>query len=185
MFRRLHPRSREPRQHEDASRRRQRGEAQGAVESDQEDRRARHHEQVGRQLHQALREKLVQLVGIVVDPRDEVAGLVLVEEVERQILQFREQRDFASRTTPAVRRCPSSASGRRSRRTTPGRQPTEGRRTQDAAEVAAPDVGVDRVRDDERPDQPCQRRHDDGNARDGDAFTLGRHERQQARKRRT
>ena len=39
-----------------------------------------------------LGEELVELVGIVVDPRDQVARAVLVEERDRQRLQFREQR---------------------------------------------------------------------------------------------
>ena len=52
---------------------------------------AGHQEQVARQLHQRLREELVQLVGVVVDSRDQVAGLVLIEEVERQLLQLGEQ----------------------------------------------------------------------------------------------
>ena len=72
--------------------RRQRGEAQPDVERQEEDGGAGHQEQVRGELHQRLREELVQLVGVVVDARDQVAGLVLVEEVERQLLQLGEER---------------------------------------------------------------------------------------------
>ena len=135
-------------------------------------------------MHQTLREKLVQLVSVVVDSRDEVAGLVLIEEVERQILELREQAISQAEQYPA-----SNAAHRLrlyvggDERRQEGDEQKAGE-SQDAAEVAAPNVGIDRVRDDERSDQPCERRDDDGNARDGDALALGRHERQQADKRR-
>ena len=87
----LHPAAGGARQHQHTGRRHQRREAEPQVERHQEDRRAGHQEQVRRELHQRLREELVQLVGVVVDPRDQIAGLVLVEEVERQLLQLGEE----------------------------------------------------------------------------------------------
>ena len=42
------------------------------------------------QLYQRLGEKLIQLVGVVVDPGNQVTRLVLIEEIYRQLLQFGE-----------------------------------------------------------------------------------------------
>ena len=72
------------RDEEDGDTRRQRREAEPDVQADEKDSRADHHEEIGGELNEALSEELIELVGVVVDPRDQIAGLVLIEEVERQ-----------------------------------------------------------------------------------------------------
>src|SRR5206468_6557205 len=70
----------------------QRGHAEANVERQDEDGSPGHENQVGGKLHQRLCKEDVQFVGIVVDSGDEIAGLVLIEEIERKLLQLREDR---------------------------------------------------------------------------------------------
>ena len=86
------PRRRRPREQQQPESRRQARRSQAEIDAEEEHARAGHHEEAADELHQGLREELIQLVGVVVDPGDQVARLVLVEERERQLLQFREER---------------------------------------------------------------------------------------------
>ena len=54
----------------------QRGDAQPEVERQNEYRDAGHQKQAADKLHQRLADELIQLVGVVVDARDQVSGLV-------------------------------------------------------------------------------------------------------------
>src|SRR6185312_2583884 len=73
-------------------RRRQHGQSQPPVEIDKRDPRAGDDKDARYELHQRLAEELIDLVGVVVDPRNEVPGLVLREESHRQFLQLIEYR---------------------------------------------------------------------------------------------
>ena len=141
----LHPRPGDACHEQHAERRSERRHAETHIEGEQKDRGAGHHEQVGRELHEALREELVQLVGVVVDSRDQVAGLVLVEEVERQLLQLREERVAQGEQHP-----PADAAhrlrldvGRDERRQVDEEE--QSRRAQHAAEVAGRGCSVSTV----------------------------------------
>jgi hypothetical protein len=69
----------------------QRGKAELDVQTDKKYPGAGYQEHAAHKLHERLRHKLIQLVGIVVQPRNQVACLVLVEECDGQILQFQKQ----------------------------------------------------------------------------------------------
>ena len=46
---------------------------------------------VAGKLNEGLRKELIQLVGVIVDSRNQVAGFVLIEKDQGQVLQFRKQ----------------------------------------------------------------------------------------------
>ena len=62
------------------------------MQAEQENPRAGHHEKVSGKLHQSLGKKLIQLVRVIVDSGNQVAGLVLIEECDGQRLEFGEER---------------------------------------------------------------------------------------------
>ena len=67
---------------------------------------AGHQEQVASKLHERLREELIQLVGVVVDSRNQVAGFVLIEKCDGQLLQLCEQRVAQLEEHRAADACP-------------------------------------------------------------------------------
>ncbi len=87
-----HPAASRARQQQDTKRRHERRRTKLDVEREQRHGRPRHHDEVAGQLHQRLREELIQLVRVVVDARNQIAGAILMEEVDRQLLKLREQR---------------------------------------------------------------------------------------------
>ncbi len=76
----LHPAGQELRDEQHEQGRRERAQAQPPIEREQEDAGAQDDEEVPEELHQGLREELIELIGIVIDAGDEVPGLVLIEE---------------------------------------------------------------------------------------------------------
>ena len=123
----FHPPGNQLREHQHAGRGHQRGDTQPDIERQQEDGGAGHHENVAGKLHERLRKELIQLVGVVVDSRNQVAGLVLVEEDERQLLQLREQRIAQLEQDASADACPSRESGNSWRTGRTDRRPAESR----------------------------------------------------------
>jgi hypothetical protein len=151
--------------------------------SQQQDAGAQDQEAVANELHQRLGEELVELVGIVVDTRDQVAAPVLVEERDRQVLQLGEDRiAHVEEDAP-----PHSTHG--ARLDVAGSQSDDEHAEQDAGprqhtgKITARDVGIDGMRDDHRGDQRGTGGEQDGDERDRDIALLALDERHKSAQR--
>ena len=72
------------------SRRYKRDKTESEINNNNKNSRADYENDVADKLHQGLREKLIELVGIVVDARNKIACLVLIEKGDRKLLKFAE-----------------------------------------------------------------------------------------------
>jgi len=120
------------------------------VKAEKENTRAGHQEKVSGKLHQSLGEKQVQLVGVVVDPRNQVSGLVLIEECDGQGLEAGEESisKIEEHMTP-YRAHPLSLEVARAKADQVDAQQKQ-RGQQDTIEIPVLNVNVDGARDDER-----------------------------------
>ena len=155
-------------------RRQQRRAAQPDIQHQQQDAGADDEEGVAQELHQRLGEELVELVGVVVDARDQVARPVLVEEGDRQFLQLVE--DGIAQVEQDTAGHPAHGAGLGI-----GRDEADGvDRQQQAApqqhavQISGGDEAVDGVPDDQRRGERGGRRDQDRRQRNGDvpAFAL-------------
>src|SRR5262249_61358444 len=134
-------------------RRNQRDDSQRDVQRQKKDSSARHHEKVAGELDKRLREKHVQLVSIVVDARDEIPGFVLVEKNQWQTLQLRKQ------SIPQLEKHGTANGTHRQRLKVTGKKAAQvnthqnRRERENTGEVPGLNVRIDRVTDDDRPQQ--------------------------------
>lgn len=158
----------------------QRGDAKPDIQGQQKDTRAGNLHEAADELHEGLRDELVELVGIVIEARDQVAGFVLIEERYRQLLEFFEER-VAQREEHAATNaahgshlciaCDGAADI--DRHQDAGKQ-------QQSVHVFQADVRVDNVADDGGADQHGSRADADGDERDDYVFSFANQERRQA-----
>ena len=161
---RLDPRRSAAAENQHSQRGQKRGRSQANVQAEQKDGGAGHQEEAPDELHQRLGNKLVELVGIVVQARNQVAGLVLVEEHHRKFLQLEEQAVSNVKQNPAPHAPHGSdldVTGHHAREIHGQHQQGE---AQQAARIIEPDIRVNGVRDQDR-------RHQGRHGTDGD----GRH----------
>ncbi len=126
---------------------------QSPVEDQQQQARSEDEEEAPEELHQRLREELIDLVGVVVHPRDQVALAVLREEADRQLRQLGEKLVAQLEQQVAPHRAHAeglAVVGDQPGEIDGGEQPGV---AEQQAEVVAPHRAVDRPGDDHRPQQ--------------------------------